>query len=107
MHHFKQTMKHLKYILTIFAFGAFSFSTIDENDFEFSYPKRNKTTIHARLENFKKFDKEWRGEDYYYFGFSTDSIICSILYYKLNKGEQKKYVDIFGGMTNAGIPFAY
>ncbi|OQP65874.1 hypothetical protein A3860_14870 [Niastella vici] len=100
-------MKHLKYILTIFAFGILSFSTIDPNDFEFSYPKRNKTTITSKLDNFKNFDKEWRGTDYYYYGISTDSIICSVLYYKLNKDEQKQYVDIFGGMTNAGIPFAY
>ena len=84
-----------------------SFSTISKNDFEFSYPKRAKTTMTSKLDNFKKFDKEWRGTDYYYFSTSTDSLNCSVLYYKLNKDEQKQYVDIFGGMTNAGIPFAY
>jgi hypothetical protein len=100
-------MKYIKHILPLFIFGALSFSTMDKNDFEFSYPKRNKTTITAKLDNFKKFDKEWRGTDYYYYGISTDSIICSVLYYKLNETEQKQYVDIFGGMTNAAIPFAY
>jgi hypothetical protein len=100
-------MKYLNYILVIFAFCALSFSTTDKNDFEFSYPKRNNTTITTKIANLKKFDKEWRGTDYYYYGFSADSIICSVLYYKLNKDEQKQYVDIFGGMTNAGIPFAY
>ena len=100
-------MSHLKYILTILALGVLSFSTADKSDFNFSYPKRNKTTITTKLDNFKKFDQEWRGTDYYYYGVSSDSIICSVLYYKLNKDEQKKYVDIFGGMTNAGIPFVY
>jgi hypothetical protein len=100
-------MKHSKYILTVFVFGILSFSIPDKPDFDFSYPERNKTTITTRFENFTRFDKEWRGTDYYYYGIGTDSIICSILYYKLNKDEQKQYVDIFGGMTNAGIPFAY
>ena len=100
-------MKYTKYAFTFLAFGLFSFTIFDTADFDFNYPKRKKTTITTKLNNFKEFSKEWRGTDYYYYSMSSDSIICSVLYYKLNKDEQKQYVDLFGGMTNAGIPFAY
>ncbi len=100
-------MKFTKYVLTFLAFGLLSFTFIETADYDFNYPKRKKTTITTKLNNFKKFSKEWRGTDYYYNAMSSDSIICSVLFYKLNKDEQKQYVDIFGGMTNAGIPFAY
>lgn len=100
-------MKFIKYTLTGLVIGIFSFSLIEKNDFDFNYPKHKKTTITTKLEKFSKFDKEWRGTDYYYYGVSTDGLICSVLYYKLNKEEQKKYVDLMGGITNAGVSFAY
>lgn len=100
-------MKIIKYLSTGLVIGIFSFSIIEKNDFDFNYPKRKKTTITTKLEKFSKFDKEWRGTDYYYYGVSSDGLICSVLYYKLNKEEQKTYVDLFGGTTNAGLPFSY
>jgi len=100
-------MNFIKHTFTFLAFGLLSFTVFDKEDFDFNYPNRKKTTITSKLTNFINFTKEWRGTDYYYYAMSADSIICSILYYKLNKGEQKQYVDLFGGMTNSGIPFAY
>ena len=100
-------MKFTKYAFTFLASGLLSLTLFDTADYDFNYPKRKKTTITTKLTNFKEFSKEWRGTDYYYYAMSSDSIICSVLYYKLNKDEQKQYVDLFGGMTNAGIPFAY
>jgi hypothetical protein len=84
-----------------------SFKLIEKKSFEFSYPKRDNTTIVLSAEGFKKFSKEWRGEDYYYFGESKDGMICSVLYYKLNKDEEKMLVEPFGGTIYPGIPFAY
>lgn len=109
--HFKKsnTMNKLTKItcgLTIII-GLLSFSLADKKINEFSYPKREKTTINLKAGGFKEFKKEWRGADYYYYGESSDGIICSVLYFKLNEKEQHSYVDKFGGTTGAGIPFAY
>lgn len=98
---------YTRFLLVMLTVGLFSFTIFNKSDFDFNYPKRKNTTITTKLDNFKEFSKEWRGSDYYYYGTSSDSIICSVLYYKLNKDEQAQYVDIFGGETNAGIPFAY
>jgi hypothetical protein len=88
--------------------GLLSFQLIELKSIEFSYPKRNKTTtIELKAENFGKFTKEWRGEDYYFYGESKDKIICSVLYFKLNKDEQKLMVEPFGGMITPGIPMLY
>src|SRR5690242_15904712 len=100
-------MMYTRFLLVMLTVGLFSFTIFNKSDFDFNYPKRKNTTITTKLDNFKEFSKEWRGSDYYYYGTSSDSIICSVLYYKLNKDEQAQYVDIFGGETNAGIPFAY
>ena len=99
-------MNFIKHTFTFLAFVLLSFTVFDKEDFDINYPNPKKTTITTKLTNFKNFTKEWRGTDYYYYAMSADSIICSVLYYKLNKGEQKQYVDLFGGMTNSGIPFA-
>jgi hypothetical protein len=84
-----------------------SFKLSESKLFEFNYPERDNTTIVFKANNFDQFKKEWRGEDYYYFGVSQDSIICSILYFKLNKDEQKLLVEPFGGITSAAMPFVY
>lgn len=101
-------MNHLKkFMLTIVATTfLLSFKMIESKLFEFNYPKRDNTTIVLKANNFDKFKKEWRGEDYYYFGMSQDSIICSVLYYKLNKDEQKVMVEPFGEASPL-IPFVY
>jgi hypothetical protein len=101
-------MKKLKNIaIALILLVAFlSFKFIDPTTFEFKYPKRDKTTFTLKAEGFKKFTKEWRGEDYYFYGVSKDKMICSVLYYKLNKDEQKLMVDPVG-ITSAGIPFIY
>jgi hypothetical protein len=102
-------MNQLKTItlLLIFTSGLLSLKLKDVKWVEFKYPKRNNTIITLNTDNFNSFSKEWRGSDYYYYGISTDSIICSVLYYKLNKEEQKLMVDPFGGMASPGIPFIY
>jgi hypothetical protein len=80
--------------------------------FEFSYPKRNKTTITLNAENFKKFSSEWRGSDYYYYAEGKDGMICSVLYYKLNDDEKASLVDVPKKEIGApeispAYPFAY
>jgi hypothetical protein len=100
-------VKAIKVILiSIVAISCLSFYSIESILFEFKYPKRKKSAIQLKGD-FEKFDEEWRGSDYYYSSTSEDSIICSILYYKLNKDEQKIMVDPFGGIINAGIPFIF
>ncbi|BEV04490.1 hypothetical protein [Chryseobacterium gambrini] len=107
-------MKKIKKIvlcITILT-GLLSFKLADTKLFEFSYPKRDNTTITLSANNFNKFTKEWRGEDYYYYSESKDGIICSILYYKLNYEEKRSLVDapkiaIGGPDISPAYPFAY
>jgi hypothetical protein len=82
--------------------------TGDKNTIEFKYPKRSDVKFKMTTNIFKKFKEEWRGEDYYYMCENGENkIICSVLFYKLNKDEQKLMVDPFEGMTNAGLPFIF
>ena len=89
-----------------------SFKISETTLFEFSYPKRDNTTISLSATDFKKFKKEWRGQDYYYYGESKNGIICSILYYKLNDEEVRSLIDapkkaIGGPDISPAYPFAY
>jgi len=91
--------------------GLFSFTLADKNIFEFLYPKRKGTDITFSAEHFKKFSKEWRGSDYYYFG-EADGFVCSVLYYKLNDDEKLQLVDapkkaIGGPEKSPAYPYAY
>lgn len=101
-------MKKLKNITiaVILLSGFFAFKFVEKTTFEFKYPKRDKTTFTFKAEGFKKFTEEFRGEDYYYYGESKDKMICSVLYFKLNKGEQQQMVDPLG-TTGAVIPWMY
>lgn len=92
--------------------GLLSFKLADTKFLEFSYPKRDNTTITLSADNFKKFTKEWRGADYYYYSESKDGIICSILYYKLNDEEKLSLVDVpkiatSGPEISPAYPFAF
>jgi hypothetical protein len=103
--------KRLTAILVITT-GLLSFSTNEAKLFEFSYPKRDKATITFKAPNFKKFSKEWRGSDYYYFAEGKDRTVCSILFYKLNDDEQVGLVDtpkkaIGGPDISPAYPFTY
>lgn len=110
-------MKTNKYIsscllLLVLTSALPSFTSTEATIFEFSYPKREGTTITFRATEFKKFKKEWRGEDYYYYGESKSGMICSILYYKLNNDEVLSLVDapkkaINGPDISPAYPFAY
>lgn len=79
------------YLLLIIGLLSFKFDTLKL--FEFDYPKVKGTTITLNTDKFKKFTKEWRGSDYYYYSESKDGIICSILYYKLNEEERLALVE--------------
>lgn len=92
--------------------GLSAFKCIDKELYEFSYPKRDHTTITLSADGFKKFTKEWRGTDYYYYSENKDGMICSILYYKLNEEEKLSLVDVMkvaigGPDISPGYPFAY
>ncbi|HCW06291.1 MAG TPA: hypothetical protein DGG95_02880 [Cytophagales bacterium] len=107
-------MKTIKLIITILLLATvlLSFQPDDEKQFEFSYPKRDKTKITLKAHNFKKFSKEWRGTDYYYYAEGKDGMICSVLYYKLNDDEKLTLVDapkaaMNGPEINAAYAFAY
>ncbi|HEV8512100.1 MAG TPA: hypothetical protein VGQ59_02425, partial [Cyclobacteriaceae bacterium] len=65
-------------LVLILTAALISFKTTETTLFEFSYPKRDNTTISLSATDFKKFKKEWRGQDYYYYGESKNGIICSI-----------------------------
>lgn len=78
------------------------------NEIEFKYPKTKDAKFTMTTDKFKEFKEEWRGQDYYYMCENRDkNIICSVLFYKLNKDEQKLMVEPFGGMITPGIPFIY
>ena len=96
-----------KIVLCLAIIGLTSFTSDNQKVTEFEYPNRKGTTVLINLPNFDNLTKEWRGEDYYFMGKSSDSIICSVLYYKLNKEEVKTMVKPFGGQNFAGIPFTY
>jgi hypothetical protein len=107
-------MKNAKRIvgIVVITTGLLSFKIDEAKLFEFSYPKRDKTTVTLKAENFKKFSKEWRGSDYYYFAEGKDGMICSILYYKLNDDEKVSLVDapkiaIGGPDISPAYPFTY
>ena len=85
----------------------FSFSG-DNGITEFSYPNVKNTTMTLSTGLFKKFKQEWRGQDYYYSCEDSESgIICSVLYYKLNKEEQDVMVRPFKGITTPMIPLLF
>lgn len=99
-------------VITVITIGLFSFKVEEEKLFEFIYPKRDKATITLKAENFKKFSKEWRGSDYYYFAEGKDGIVCSVLYYKLNDDEKTSLVDapkiaMGGPDLSPAYPFTY
>lgn len=74
------------------AFGLFSFTLIDKQTFDFTYPKRKGCDVSLSANHFKKLSKERRGTDYCRLA-EGDGFICAVLYYKLNAGEQKELVD--------------
>ncbi|MEN2416010.1 hypothetical protein [Flavobacterium mesophilum] len=101
-----------KVLFTALIIGFLSF-TSDNADgiIEFNYPKNKEAVLLMKTDQFENFEKEWRGEDYYYLcKGGKDNIICSVLFYKLNKEEQKQMVDSFdpkGHTTSPIIPFTY
>jgi hypothetical protein len=99
-----------KLFFLILITSLLSFSS-DNETIEFNYPKNKEATLIIKTDQFKDFDKEWRGEDYYFLSKkSKDDIICSVLFYKLNKDEQKVMVDPFDPKdhtTSPIIPLTY
>jgi hypothetical protein len=100
-----------KWFLLFSVLGLLSFNLADKNVFDFSYPKRKATDITLSAGHFKKFTKEWRGADYYYYG-EGDGFICSVLYYKLNDDEKAELIDapkaaINGPHKSPAYPYAY
>jgi len=93
-------IKPLQFLTLLFVAMLVSFKIVDKETMEFSYPKNDKATISMQGDGFKKFKKEWRGEDYYYMSNSKNDIICSVLYYKLNKEE----VDMMVTPTDISSP---
>ena len=80
--------------LFAFAFISMAFSS-GKKEIEFTYPKNKDATFFMSTDKFKKFQKEWRGMDYYYLCENgEDGFICSVLFYKLNKEEEKSLVDM-------------
>ncbi|HTD97760.1 MAG TPA: hypothetical protein VK668_00660 [Mucilaginibacter sp.] len=99
-------------LLILLAFmGLLSFKAADKKVFEFNYPKRKGTDISLSAEHLKKFTKEWRGTDYYYYS-EDDGFICSVLYYKLDDNEKQELIDapktaIGGPDISPAYPYAY
>jgi len=86
-------MKLKQLLFGLIIFGFLSFAIIEKKTFEFVYPKQKDVKISFLSDHFKKFDKEWRGSDYYYFA-EKDGFICSVLFYKLDEEERLSLVDV-------------
>ncbi|HRI19638.1 MAG TPA: hypothetical protein PLA68_01735 [Panacibacter sp.] len=104
-------MKHSTKFVFLLASGLLAFNTIDKKSFEFNYPRKKGTNITLVTGQFKKFTKEWRGSDYYYYA-EADGFICSVLYYKLNDEEKLSLVDaprsaMNGPEISPAYPLAY
>ena len=100
-----------KVMVLCIATALLSFNSFEQKSFEFNYPKKENTSFSLSAGHFKKFTKEWRGEDYYYYA-DADGFICSVLYYKLNKDEKLELIDapktaIGGPDKSPAYPYAY
>jgi len=72
-----------------------------KNEISFIYPKKKDISLIMNTDLFKKFTKEWRGEDYYYMGEGMDGFVCSVLFFKLNESEFK---DLLAIQKGSGVP---
>lgn len=86
-------MKLKQILFAIIILGFLSFNIVEKKSFEFNYPKQKEAKISMLSDHFKKFDKEWRGSDYYYYA-EKDGYICSVLFYKLNEEEKLSLVEV-------------
>ena len=86
-------MKLKKVLFGIVILCVLSFNILEKKTFEFIYPKQKEVKISLLSEHFKKFDKEWRGSDFYY-STEKDGFICSVLFYKLNEEEKLSLVEV-------------
>jgi hypothetical protein len=68
----------------LLAFAAF------EGELVFAHPDNKNSSIAMTTDVFHDFSKEYRDKDYYYSGEGKDGFICSVLFYQLNKREQKE-----------------
>ncbi|MTH16754.1 hypothetical protein [Flavobacterium sp. LC2016-01] len=101
-----------KLLFSVLIIGVLSFtSNTSDGTIEFNYPKNKEAVLFMKTDQFENFEKEWRGEDYYYLcKGGKDDIICSVLFYKLNKDEQKMMVEPFDPKdhtTSPIIPLTY
>jgi hypothetical protein len=85
-------MKAQKIFFGLILLTFFSFTVLDKKSFDFEYPKQKGTKISLLANHFKRFEKEWRRQDYYYYA-EKDGLICSILYYKLNEDEKLNLIE--------------
>jgi hypothetical protein len=90
---------------------AFSLDPNKARTIEFEYPGRS-ATVTMETDLFKKFEKEWRGTDYYYSAESKDGMICSVLFFKLSKDQVKEHVARAAQMlsldeTSPALPLKY
>lgn len=94
--HFKTTDNMKKTWTILFALTIISMAfTSDKQEVEFNYPKNKNAAFFMTTDKFKKFQKEWRGADYYYVCENGDNgLVCSVLFYKLNKEEEQMLVDL-------------
>jgi len=86
-------MKFKELLFALVILIIFSFNILEKKPFEFIYPKKNDAKISLSADHFKKFEKEWRGSDYYYYA-EKDGFICSVLFYKLNEEEKLSLVEV-------------
>lgn len=89
----RKIMKLKNMLFGVIILSFLSFNICEKKTFEFIFPKQNEVKISLSSEHFKKFTKEWRGTDYYYYA-EKDGFICSVLFYKLNEEEKLSLVEI-------------
>lgn len=70
-------------------------------DLEFNYPKNKDAVFYMKTDKFQNFQKEWQGSDYYYLSENGENgLVCSVIFYKLNKEEEQMLVDMPRLMLN-------
>jgi hypothetical protein len=102
-------MSYLSNYLKVFLFVVIALSCSSfsgkKSKVEFEYPGVKDARFSMFTDKFRKFKKEWRGEDYYYISEKgRGDMICSVLFYRLNPDEVKDLID--APRQQLGLPAA-
>jgi len=95
-------MKPAYFSGVLFALALLSFAPANTT-IEFSYPSGKEIAVIMTSGRFKKMEQEARGADYYYLAQDDDSMICSVLFFKLNEDEISNLVEMPAKLMGAPL----